>query len=86
MQASDPKSDQTAPGVMALALAAGADPVLNKRQTAALINVSTSTLDRMIDSGKFPKPLELSTRRVGWLLSTVTGWTTARSPGPSGST
>jgi predicted DNA-binding transcriptional regulator AlpA len=52
----------------------GADRIMNKEQTASLIGVSVSTLDRMIRRKKFPQPLQLSPRRVGWPLSLIQAW------------
>jgi len=56
---------------MQLALSAGADLILNKREVAALRGVSVSTIDRMRREGRFPEPERLSPRRVGWKLSAV---------------
>jgi predicted DNA-binding transcriptional regulator AlpA len=55
-------------GVSAHAIASGADPIVSKRETALLVGVSVSTLDRMIRRKEFPRPLQLSVRRVGWPL------------------
>ena len=54
-----------------LVLGAGADPVLNKREVAALKGVSVSTIDRLRCAGRFPEPEKLSPRRIGWKLSAV---------------
>jgi predicted DNA-binding transcriptional regulator AlpA len=56
----------------ALAAASG-DIILSKKQVAAMIGVSLSTLDRMVDRQEFDH-LQLSPRRVGWPLSTVQAW------------
>jgi predicted DNA-binding transcriptional regulator AlpA len=56
----------------------GTDRIINKKQTASLIGVSVSTLDRMIRRNGFPQPLQLSTRRVGWPLSLILAWISAR--------
>jgi predicted DNA-binding transcriptional regulator AlpA len=60
------------------AIASGADQILNKRQTASMIGVSVSTLDRMRKRKEFPPPIEVSLRRVGWLLSVVQAWIASR--------
>ena len=56
----------------------GADRILNKKETALLIGVSVSTLDRMISRNEFPPPRQLSPRRVGWPLSLILAWISAR--------
>ena len=58
--------------------ATDAEQILNKVETASLIGVSVSTLDRMVKRGDFPKPLRLSLRRVGWPLSVVLSWIASR--------
>ena len=62
-----------------LAIASGADPIVNKKETALLVGVSLSTLDRMIARNDFPRPLQLSLRRVGWPLSLIQAWISSRS-------
>ena len=75
-------SDATAAlhsSALALAAASGdADPVLNKHEVATLVGFSVSTLDREVAAGRFPPPIMLSVRRVGWRASTVRGWSEAR--------
>jgi predicted DNA-binding transcriptional regulator AlpA len=61
----------------ALAAASG-DTILKKKQVAAMISVSLSTLSRMIERGEFDQPHQLSPRRVGWPLSTVQAWIASR--------
>jgi predicted DNA-binding transcriptional regulator AlpA len=52
-------------------LLADSDPWLSKREAAAFRGVSTSTLDRMVKAGIFPKPEAVSPGRRGWRLSVV---------------
>ena len=78
MHSTNSRISQTSAHVGALALAAGADPVLSRRQTAALVGVSQSTLDRMIARGEFARPLRISLRRVGWPLSGIQAWVASR--------
>jgi predicted DNA-binding transcriptional regulator AlpA len=59
--------------------AAGGDPILGKTLAATLADLSVSTLDRLRKDKLFPEPLKLSTRRVGWRLSTVQNWIASRS-------
>ena len=42
-------------------------------------NVSRTTLWRMWRKGNFPKPIQISPGRVGWLESEVNEWKVARS-------
>ncbi len=68
------KTDRT----LALVATGGADTILNKKQVAAMIGVSISTLDRLVDRREFDEPRQLSTRRVGWALSYVQAWIASR--------
>jgi predicted DNA-binding transcriptional regulator AlpA len=49
----------------------GADPMLSKREVAALRGVSISTIDRMVRRGEFPPGEMVSPRKRGWRLSVV---------------
>jgi len=77
MQAANAKNPQVAATVPTVALAGGADPILNKKQTSAIVGLSPSTIDRSIPHA-FPPPVQLSARRVGWRLSTIQAWLEAR--------
>lgn len=48
--------------------------VLDLPRVAAAISVSKSTVQRLVREGKFPKPREISGRRVGWLTQEVEAW------------
>ena len=37
-----------------------------------------SSIYNLIGAGEFPKPIPLSTRRVGWLLSEIDAWVAHR--------
>ena len=50
------------------------DRVLDKRAVADFIGVSTPTLDRMVRRGHFPKPIQLSLKKLGWQLRAVMAW------------
>lgn len=55
------------------------DPILSKAEIApGILPFSLATLNRLVSQGKFPKPIQLSVRRVGWRKSTVTAWLEAR--------
>lgn len=54
------------------------DPLLNAREVRlALGSISASTLWRMTTDGKFPRPLRVSERRIGWRRSDVASWLSA---------
>ncbi|MEP3630554.1 MAG: AlpA family phage regulatory protein [Hyphomicrobiales bacterium] len=44
------------------------------RESARAIGVSYSTLRRMIAAGDFPKPIQISRRRKGILISKRNAW------------
>jgi predicted DNA-binding transcriptional regulator AlpA len=62
--------------------AAGAAPMLTKREVAALRGVSQSTIDRMVRRGEFPPGEMVSPRKRGWRLSVVQA-VPAAAPSPS---
>ena len=47
---------------------------LNLREVRALTGLSTSTIYRMMDAGKFPRAKRLAESKVGWLRSDVEAW------------
>ncbi len=53
--------------------------VLKVSDLVTLLGLSRTTLYRLIAADAFPKPVNLSPRRVGWLAATVDDWLTARS-------
>lgn len=54
------------------------DPILSKAEIApGILPFSLQTLDRLVSKGKFPKPIQLSDRRVGWRKSIVLAWLSA---------
>jgi prophage regulatory protein len=53
--------------------------VLKVSDLVTLLGLSRTTLYRLIAADAFPKPVNLSPRRVGWLAATVNDWLTARS-------
>ena len=52
--------------------------IVSRIDTAALLNINVATLDRMVASGIFPKPIPVSTRRYGWKAGTSVDWLDAR--------
>ena len=52
--------------------------ILRKDDLVRTLGVSRSWLDRAAKEGRFPKPVQLSARSVGWLSSEVDAWLKAR--------
>jgi prophage regulatory protein len=50
------------------------DTMLRTKEVLRLISVSESSLKRMVLDGRFPKPMRLSPRRIGWKASDVRLW------------
>ncbi len=54
------------------------EEILTLDEVLAAVKVSRSSLYGMISARKFPRPLELSARRRGWLRSDIEAWIEAR--------
>ena len=54
------------PDVLAL------DPILTTNQIARAVNNSPVHIRRLVRAGKFPQPLKIGDRKLGWRLSTIT--------------
>jgi prophage regulatory protein len=50
------------------------DDMLSMREVVRMTGLSESTIKRMFNDGRFPKPLHLSPRRVGWPTGQVKDW------------
>lgn len=50
--------------------------VMDVPRLSDYLSMSESTLQRLVREGKFPKPRQLSGRRVGWLTHEVDEWAT----------
>jgi prophage regulatory protein len=48
--------------------------ILRRPQVEEMTGLSRSTLYLRMKSGKFPRPVNLGGRAVGWLSSTVENW------------
>jgi prophage regulatory protein len=48
--------------------------MLNSRQVIQLTDLSLSTIKRMLGDGRFPKPMHLSPRRIGWPAHEIKAW------------
>lgn len=51
---------------------------LDRGQTAAYVSLSHTTMDDLIKAGTFPKPRQLSPKRVGWKVSELEDWCDSR--------
>lgn len=47
---------------------------LDRAQTGAYVSLSDSTMEQLIRAGSFPKPRQLSAKRVGWKVSDLDEW------------
>ncbi|GMU80955.1 MAG: hypothetical protein AMXMBFR47_08260 [Planctomycetota bacterium] len=52
--------------------------LLDKRQAAAIANVSTRSWERLCDAGKAPRPVRLSARLIRWRRSDISKWLASR--------
>jgi predicted DNA-binding transcriptional regulator AlpA len=52
--------------------------ILGKPSVLARVGFSDTTLWRQVRKGKFPRPIQLSPGRVGWLSQEVEAWLAAR--------
>jgi predicted DNA-binding transcriptional regulator AlpA len=50
------------------------DDMLSPRDVVRITGLSLSTIKRMFNDGRFPKPLHLSPRRIGWPARQVKDW------------
>lgn len=48
--------------------------ILRRREVQSRTGLPSSSLYALIAKGEFPKPIPLSTRRVGWITSEVDEW------------
>ncbi|MEX3982784.1 helix-turn-helix transcriptional regulator [Paraburkholderia sp. EG287A] len=48
------------------------------RDVADVVALSEGNVQALVRSGSFPKPRELSARRVGWLVSEIRAWAESR--------
>jgi len=47
-------------------------------ETAQAVGLSTSQVQKMVQIGEFPKPRQLSARRVAWVVTEVEAWLLSR--------
>ncbi len=54
-------------------------PMYFDRDTvASVISVSVDTIERLVQKGAFPKPRQITEKRVGWLVREVEEWAESR--------
>lgn len=59
--------------------------LLSKRTIAARLDVSTKTIDRMVDAGEFPPPsVSLGPKTERWFEAALVLWMTQKSAETSG--
>lgn len=55
------------------------DDIMDRQETKGMIaDPSDATFWRMYTKGDFPRPVSISSNRVGWLRSEVKAWIAAR--------
>lgn len=47
---------------------------LDRKAVANFVSLSVDTLERLVARGTFPKPRQLTDKRVGWLVREVNDW------------
>jgi predicted DNA-binding transcriptional regulator AlpA len=50
------------------------DTMLSSKDVVRITGVSLSTINRMAADGRFPQPMHLSPRRIGWPAREVKAW------------
>ncbi|QTN43087.1 helix-turn-helix transcriptional regulator [Marinobacter salsuginis] len=50
------------------------DRVLRRKEVNSMVGLGTTKIYELIAEGRFPKPIKLSVRSVGWLESEVQAW------------
>lgn len=51
--------------------------ILRRQEVEALTGLSRATIYALMTEGRFPKPLRLGRRSVGWRLADIDGWLAA---------
>ncbi len=54
------------------------DQILRRPAVEARTGLSRSTIYAMMAEGRFPKPVRLGKRAVGWMESTISEWLNSR--------
>jgi prophage regulatory protein len=74
----DPTEDATPIAPLVLNTEAYTDRFVGEVEVGHITNLSRSTRWRLQQKGQFPRTIQLSPGRKGWLLSEVTEWVKAR--------
>ena len=56
--------------------------ILTKKELRLIVPYTSQHILRLEKRGKFPKRLQIGSRRVGWYLAEIEAWLNARSRGP----
>lgn len=56
-----------------------ANAILRRPQVEALTGLSRSSIYRMMDADKFPKPRRIGAQAVGWIAQEIDTWIASRS-------
>ena len=51
---------------------------LDREAVAAFVSLSVPAVERLVARGTFPKPRQLTDKRVGWLVREVEEWAESR--------
>jgi len=52
--------------------------ILRRRAVEQIVGLSRSTIYAMMSEGRFPKPIQLGRRAVGWRESDINDWLASR--------
>lgn len=52
--------------------------VLRRPAVERMTDLSKNTIYRLVSAGRFPDPVVLNTRAIGWIRQEVQGWIAAR--------
>jgi prophage regulatory protein len=58
------------------------DRIIDPKELLERIPLDRSTIYRMVQEGRFPAPIQLTTCRIGWRLSSVLQWISEREANP----
>jgi prophage regulatory protein len=58
------------------------DRIITADEVLSRVPLDRSTIWRMVQAGRFPPPIQISTARIGWRLSSVLAWIAEREADP----
>ncbi|MBN2971180.1 AlpA family transcriptional regulator [Roseomonas aeriglobus] len=50
------------------------DRILRRKEVEKVVGLSRSAIYAAMDKGRFPRPIQLGPRAVGWRESAITDW------------